>query len=118
VVGYADTVTTSARALAWRRARRLIALLVAIEGGLYMFEMLSTAARVGGGTPGAHVKVVEQILGVTTLVAVRDGNHSTVTTSSWVIPTLVLIPLCLAAALFVATWHPWRRRPDRSEALA
>jgi len=83
-----------------RRAFRLGFGVVIIEGVIYFLEMLIVASRLHGGVATGAAHAAGSIFGLQAFSAVRHGYHSEVSSATWVVPAMIVLPLVVGAVAY------------------
>jgi hypothetical protein len=98
----------------FRRAFRISAAVVVLEGIGYVASMILVASHLHGGTPVGTSSATFSLFGFTAFVARRNGYVSQVTTASWVIPVLIAIPVIIGLAVYFFPARPRMTQPAGS----
>jgi len=84
-----------------RRAFRLGFGVVLVEGLVYFLGMLIVASRLHGGVGTGTAHAAGGIFGLVAFSAVRHGYHSEVSSASWVVPAMIVIPLVVGVIAYL-----------------
>jgi hypothetical protein len=73
---------------------------VIVEGAFYFLEMLIVASRLHGGVATGTAHAAGGLFGLQAFTAVRHGYHSEISSATWVIPAMIVLPLLAATITY------------------